>query len=219
MFFGRYQMKCSYNNSKCLFDYRDLLTFPEPLPHPGCWLSLDDMYRAWLQKKVTHERFYWNLVAPYQQEDKGSPITSNGRTGVTGFYARHFSVSRHCDAGAYLSPSPFTFAAPIRWQLLIHYTCAHEAGSVGPDTAGKGAPPQRVWPADVHRGRALELGLLREHTQKNEASTLRPWWHTLHKRSSLMYFICQLRASAIRKSASGRPNVTMQLGLWKLMIN
>ena len=33
---------------------------------------------------------------------RGSPITSKGRRGVAGFYARHFSVSRHCDRGAYL---------------------------------------------------------------------------------------------------------------------
>ena len=55
---------------------------------------------------------------------KDSPITSNVRKELAGyFFARHFSISRHCDGCVYLlSVAVLTFAASKGGQLLIYHT-------------------------------------------------------------------------------------------------
>ena len=52
-----------------------------------------------------------NVLLHLCQIKEDSLITHKGRRGVAGFYARHFSVSWHCNGGAYLlsvlpSPAP-----------------------------------------------------------------------------------------------------------------
>ena len=72
-------------------------------------------------KTVTHALLV--LLTKLHRKGKGSPITSKGSGR---FYAIHFSVSRHCDVGAYLlsvavlpPPPPQRRAATLFLQLLM----------------------------------------------------------------------------------------------------
>ena len=48
---------------------------------------------------------------------------------VAGFYARHFSVSQHCDGGAYLLPVAILLLPPPKeWQLLVYYSTLQFCG-------------------------------------------------------------------------------------------
>ena len=49
------------------------------------------------------------------QKGKRSPITHKGRREVAGSYACHFSVSRHCDGGAYLLSVAILPSPPQRY--------------------------------------------------------------------------------------------------------
>ena len=63
-----------------------------------------------------------------------SIYSTTGYRGVAGFYARHCSVSRHCDGSACL----LSITTPKEGSYSFT-TINHEVGWVDLDTAGKGA--------------------------------------------------------------------------------
>ena len=92
-------------------------------------ISMEVFFSLSFDSKQHRQKCNQLFLRMLKDTSKGSPIESQGRRGVEGFYARHFSENRHCDGGAYLIsvavlplPLPkegsYSFATPI----CVHIT-------------------------------------------------------------------------------------------------
>ena len=72
------------------------------------------------------------------EKGKGSPMTSEGRREVAGFYARNFSVSQLRDGGTLLlSVVALTSPPQLRASTHLGTTTTHVEGCVDPDAAAR----------------------------------------------------------------------------------